>query len=485
MLKILCGLAASCLLATAAVQAGPIPADVAAKAKLLRDQALQDSIAYELVESLTMEVGPRPAGSAGDKAAVEWAVQMMAGLGFANVRTEEVDVPHWVRGDLAADIVAPYPQSLHATSLGGSPGTSVDGIEAEIVRVTSLDELRALDKEKLSGRIAYIDHRMEPSRSGAGYSAASRIRRCGHYIAAERGALATLIRSAGTSHHRFAHTGSLLNRGIPATIPGIALANADADLLTYQVMQGQPVNVRLKSTAHFLPREKSANVIGEVPGRGELANEIVLLAAHLDSWDLGTGAIDDGAGVAIVTAVAKMILDSGTAPRRTIRLVLFANEEFDLDGAEQYAKNHRAAITNHIIGLGADTGAGRVWSLRSRVAESSLDLVDAMHELLEPLGVERGDNRASGAPDLGPMRKASMPVLSLSHDASKYFHFHHTADDTLDKIDRDDLNQGVAAYVAITYVAANIDADFGRLTPDTRAKRSCSAEDDTWKSFPD
>jgi len=485
MTRLIPGLAACCLLAATPVLAQSIPADVAAQAILLRDQALRDTIAYELVESLTMEIGPRPAGSAGDKAAVAWAVQMMTGLGFENVRTEEVTVPHWDRGSIEADIVSPYPQLLHATSLGGSPGTSDAGIEAQIVRVTSLNELRALSAAELSGRIAYIDHQMLPSKDGAGYSKASRIRSCGHYIAAERGALATLIRSAGTSHHRFAHTGSMLNRDIPPTIPGIALANADADLLTYQVLGGEPVTVQLKSSARHHAKEKSANVVGEIPGRGELANEVVLLAAHLDSWDLGTGAIDDGAGVAIVTAAAKMILDSGSAPHRTIRVVLFANEEFGLDGAEQYEENHRAAVNDHVIGLEADSGAGRVWRFRSRVADDSLELLDAMHVFLEPLGIERGDNNTTGGADLSPMRKAGMPVLSLSHDSSKYFHFHHTADDTLDKIDRADLNQSVAAYVTAAYIAANIEADFGRLTPDTRPKRSCSAEDDTWASFPD
>ena len=478
-------LAACCLLASAPLYAEIIPVEVAAEATKLRDQALRDTIAYELVESLTMEVGPRSAGSAGDKAAVSWALQMMTGLGFSNVRTEEVEVPHWDRGSLQANIVAPFPQLLHATSLGGSPGTPEGGIASEVVRVTSLDELRALSSDDLSGRIAYIDHQMEASIDGAGYSAASRIRSCGHYIAAERGASATLIRSAGTSHHRFAHTGSMLNRDISPTIPGIALANADADLLTHQVLSGEAVTVRLLSSAQHRAREKSANIIGDIPGQGELANEIVLLAAHLDSWDLGTGAIDDGSGVAIVTAAAKMILDSGNAPRRTIRVLLTANEEFGLDGAERYEENHRSTVSDHVIGLEADSGAGRVWRLRSRVAADALDVIDEMYTLLEPLDIERGDNESSGGADLSPMRKTGMPVLSLSHDSSKYFHFHHTADDTLDKIDRDELNQSVAAYVTAAYVAANIEADFGRLTPDMRPKRSCSAEDDVWASFPD
>ena len=469
------------LLATLSAQAQIVPHDISTNAVALRDLAMRDTIAYELLESLTMEVGPRSAGSAGDAAAVVWAVQMMKGLGFQNVRTEEVLVPHFDRGSISAQITAPFPQSLVVTSLGGSPGTPEEGIHAEIVRIESLNELRALTSDDLGGKIAFVDHIMERAKDGDGYSAASRIRSCGHYAAAERGALATLIRSAGTSVHRVPHTGSMLNRSIPADIPAAALANADADLLAYQVRTGKAVRVHLKSSAQNLPETKSANVIGEIPGRGELADEIVLLAAHLDSWDLGTGAIDDGAGVAIVTAAAKLILDHGDAPRRTIRVVLFANEEFGLDGAKQYNLNHANAIEKHVIGLEADFGAGPVWEFSSRVAEDALTIIDEIHALLEPIGLERGDNAASGGADLSPMRKAGMPVFGFTQDGTHYFDYHHTPDDTLDKIDRDELNQNVAAYVTAAFIAANIEQDFGRLTPDTRDDRTCSANDDDWE----
>lgn len=244
-----------------------VPDDVMSKAAALRDQAMRDTIAFELVESLTMEVGPRSAGSAGDKAAIVWAVQMMQGLGFSNVRAEEVEVPHWVRGSLDVKIATPFPQQLVATSLGGTAGTGGQTIKTEIVRVESLTELRALTSDDLLGKIAYVDHVMERSNSGAGYSTASRIRRCAHYIAAERGAAATLIRSAGTSEHRVPHTGSSLNNDIPASIPAIALANADADMLTYQSKTEQPVTVSLSSSAQYFAREKSANVIGDIPGQ--------------------------------------------------------------------------------------------------------------------------------------------------------------------------------------------------------------------------
>lgn len=454
-----------------------IPDDIRAEAAELRDMAMQGTIAYDIVESLTSEVGPRPAGSAGDKAAVAWAFHKLHELGFQEVRREFVVVPHWDRGTLDVRLTSPYSQPLVAVSLGGSAGTPQEGIEAGVVRVESLAELRQLTRSDLDGRIAFVDHVMQRANTGGGYGAASRIRSCGHVIAAERGAVATVIRSAGTSHHRFGHTGSMRANRVPGTIPAVALANADASILAYAVRSGEPVSLRLHSTARDLPHEVSANVIAEVPGVGELADEVIVLAAHLDSWDLGTGAIDDGAGVAIVATAAKLIMDSGNRPRRTIRVVLYANEEFGLSGARQYAEDYADSIDKHVLGLEADFGAGRAWRFSSRVAEDALDIVDELHTLLEPIGLERGNNAAGGGADLTPLRNAGMPVLGLTQDGTHYFDYHHTADDTIDKIDVDDLNQNVAAYVTAAFVAANIERNFGRI-PVTETVRTCAAEDD-------
>ena len=439
---------------------------------------MQGSAAYDIVESITMEVGPRLAGSAGDAAAVRWAMEKLTSMGFENVRSEPVEVPRWESGALSARITAPFPQPLVATSLGGSTGTPEEGIEAPVLRVASLAELRDKSHDEVAGHIVFIDHIMERLKTGGGYSTASRIRSCGHVLAAERGALATVIRSAGTSTHRVAHTGSMLGNSVPGNIPGVALSNADADILAYELRSGEPVDMRLHSTARNLPPAMSANVIGEIPGSGEQSEEIVLLGAHLDSWDLGTGAIDDGAGVAIVTAAAKLILDSGQRPRRTVRVVLYANEEFGLSGAKQYAIEYADKIEKHVVGMEADFGAGAVWQFSSRVAEGSLDIVDELHGLLELMSIERGNNEAYGGADLSPLRKAGMPVLGMTQDGTDYFDYHHTADDTLDKIDRNDLNQNVAAYVTAAYVAANIDRDFGRLPEDTKPSSTCVAAAD-------
>jgi len=451
------------LMLASAASGQSIPPDVAERAATLRDTALGGSIAYEIVESLTMEVGPRPAGSAGDRAAVAWAVETLTELGFDDVRTEAVDIPHWERGTLAVRMTAPFDQPLVATSLGGSPGTPRPGIEAPVLRVAGLAELAELSRDDLEGRIAYVDHVMERHRTGRGYGVSSVIRACAHAVAAERGAVATLIRSAGTSRHRFAHTGGMLRSGTTARIPGIALANADADLLTYAVVSAEPVSVRLHSTARDLPPTQTANVIAEVPGRGRLADEIVVLGAHLDSWDLGTGAIDDATGVGVIVAAAKLIMDETNGPRRTLRVILYGAEEIGIYGGDQYAKAHAGEIDRHVVGLESDFGPGRIWQLSSRVDEDALGIVDELHALLEPLGIERGDNNAGGGADIGALRKRGMPVLGLSPDGTKYFDYHHTADDTLDKVDSDDLDQHVAAYVTAAWVAANIDEDFGRL----------------------
>ena len=460
-------LVAAGLIHTAGALAQSIPADIANRATALRDTALEENIAYDVVESLTMEVGPRPAGSAGDRAAVKWAVAKLTELGFSNVRTEPVDIPNWERGSLEVRLTAPYEQLLVAASLGGSPGTPEEGIEAPIVRVESLDELKALTRDDLEGRIAFVDHVMERHKTGRGYGVSSTIRGCAHLDAAERGALALVMRSAGTSHHRFAHTGGMLRGGSSAAIPGIALANADADILGYAAASGETVSVRLHSTARQLPATQTANVIGEVPGRGRLADQIVVLGAHLDSWDLGTGAIDDATGVGVIVAAAKMIMEHTDGPRRTLRVILYGAEEIGIYGAAQYAERHADEIDRFVLGLESDFGSGRIWRLRSRVADEALGIIDELHALIEPLGIERGDQKAGGGADVGQLRRLGMPVLDLNPDGTKYFDYHHTADDTLDKVDPADLSQHVAAYVTTAWVALNIDDDFGRLPVDT------------------
>ncbi len=439
------------------------PADLKTAAAL-RERALKGTEAWETVASLSTEVGPRLAGSEGDRAAVAWALDRMKAAGLANVRTQDVMVPQWVRGSIAVSIVEPWPQHLVATALGGSVGTPEEGIEADVVQVPDIEALRALTRSEVEGKIVFINRRMERTRDGTGYGQAVVGRTQGANAAAPLGARAVVIRSIATGSERFAHTGTVTYRTDIPRIPAVALAAADADVLERQVATGKPVRLSLKLGSRDLPQVRSANVIGEIPG-SDAAGEIVLLGAHLDSWDLGTGALDDGAGVAIVMEAARLVREMKLNPRRTLRVVLYANEEFGLSGANVYADLEPEDLARHVLAMEADLGAGPVWRLDSRVADDALPMVHAIAGALEPIGVEVGKNTMEGGSDIGPLRRQGVPVLSLQHDAARYFDYHHTLNDTLDKVDRKALDQSVAAYAVAAYLAANAPADFGRLPP--------------------
>ena len=435
-----------------------------ATAGALRDRALSGTSAYDHVSSLVTEVGPRSAGSSGDAAAVRWALNKLASLGFSKVRTQDVLVPRWVRGNAEVTLAGSTPQSLVAVALGGSVGTSDEGVEAQVVEVASLDALNALPATTVGGKIVFINQRMERTRDGSGYGAAVRNRGEGPSAAGNLGAVALLIRSIGTSDQRHAHTGSINYRVDAPRIPALALSNPDADQLARWLKPGKPVRVRVKSTSRELPATWSANVIGEIPG-AERANEIVLLGAHLDSWDLGQGAIDDGAGVAIVIEAARLIGRLERKPARTVRVVLFANEEFGLSGAREYARLVGDEAARHVIAAEADLGAGAVWRIQSQVAPDAVPAVDAIREALKPLALEAGSNEGRGGSDLGPLRALGVPILDLSQDATNYFDVHHTTNDTLAQIDAKTLNQVVAAYAVAAYMAASKNGDFGRVEP--------------------
>ncbi len=435
------------------------------EAAMLRDKALKDSDAYALVESLTMQVGPRFAGTEGDRAGVLWALSTLREHGFDNVHLDNVTVPRWERGSVDIAITAPWPQSLIGVALGGSVGTDEDGIEAPVIEVADIDALADIPAEQIAGKIVFFNKRMPATQDGQGYSDTVKARSRGPVLASRKGAVAVVIRSVGTSNARIGHTGSTKYKDDVPKIPALAISNADADMLAYQVAREVPVVLNIKMTSRTLSDTRSANVIGEITG-GSKRNEIVLLGAHLDSWDLGTGAIDDGTGVAIVIEVAKLIREAGLKPDRTIRVVLFANEEFGLSGAKQYAEAHAKQFEKHIVGLESDLGSGLIWRFASRVAGDRRPIVEAMYPVLEPLGIILGDNESKTGADLSPMRKLGMPILGLNHDASEYFNYHHTRSDTLDKVNADNLKQAVAAFAAVTWLAATMDNTFGLLEPE-------------------
>ncbi len=461
--------AASCLL-TACTPPSPSPSgenplgEVGATAARLRDRALVDNRAYEFVESLVVEVGPRFAGSEGDRRAVAWGEAKLRELGFDRVRTEPVMVPAWVRGTAVAEIVSPYPQPMVVTALGGSVATPAGGgLTAEVVRVTSLDGVDDLAEQETRGKIVFIDLRMERQKDGSGYGKTVPIRSQGAIRAAQRGAAAVLIRSVGTDTDRIAHTGAMRYSSEVTKIPAAALSNPDADTLALAIEQAtradQAVTVHLELTTRRDADVPSANVIGEILGR-EKPEEIVLLACHLDSWDLGQGAIDDGAGCAIVTEAARLIAQLPQRQRRTLRVVLFANEEFGLSGARAYAAAHAGEVALHVGGMEADFGAGKVWSFESRVAERQLPAIEAIAQLLAPLGIQQGGNESHGGADLSPLRPQGLPIFGLYQDGTFYFDVHHTANDTLAAVDREGLSQNVAAYATVAYCAAELEEPF-------------------------
>ncbi|HVT59148.1 MAG TPA: M28 family peptidase [Thermoanaerobaculia bacterium] len=436
--------------------------DIQATAQDLRTDALKGTGAMALVESLATEVGPRPAGSAADARAVGWAVRTLGSLGFSNVHTEKVKVPRWERGAESGEIVTPFPQRVALAALGGSVGTPGSGIEAPVVEVADLDGLAKLEPAKVKGKIVFFNTVMARTRDLSGYAKAVTVRGDGAARAGAAGAVAVLVRSIGTDNNRLPHTGATTYAASGNKIPAAALSVPDANLLAAELATGKPVTFRLRLGARSLPEGESANVIAEVPGR-EKPGEIVLLGCHLDSWDLGTGALDDGAGCGIVIESARRIAKLAVRPRRTLRVVLFANEEFGLSGAIAYAAAHAAELPRHVLALESDLGSGRIWRVSSKVAPESQGWVRELARLLGPLKVTMDGNDAEGGADLIPLAKAGVPQLALEQDATAYFDFHHSANDTADKISALDLDFDVAAWTAAVYAAAELPGDFGRI----------------------
>ncbi|TDG13928.1 peptidase M28 family protein [Seongchinamella unica] len=448
------------LFATSLAYAQPISPRLEQRAAALAGKAGEDNLGYALVESLTTEVGPRLAGTEAEARAREWAVDRLRSLGFSHVRVEPFELPVWERGVEWAQITDPYPQPLVITALGGSTPTGPDGVEAEVTAVASLEQLSAAPPENMKGKIVFVDEVMTRTQDGSGYGVAAGKRRAAAYIAEEKGAVAVLIRSVGTSQHRFAHTGQmrrLTEDGAVRGVPAAALSAPDADQLQRILASRGSVTLRMVLTPQQRPAGMSGNVIAEIPGT-EAADEIVLVGAHLDSWDLGTGAVDDGAGVGIVVAAAKQVMDAmPEGPRRTVRIVLFGAEEVGLVGAQAYAQAHADELEKHIVASESDFGAGRIWRFETNVAEDKIDAAQALGSVVRSLGAARGGNNASGGPDMKYIREAGVPVVGLKQNGWDYFDLHHTPNDTLDKIDPADIAHNVAAWSSFIFLAANAD----------------------------
>ncbi len=442
-----------------------IPEAALAQAAELREQALADDTGWKVVESLTTEVGPRLAGSEADARAVEWAKAKFKALGFDKVWTEPVTFPKWERRSEHAQVLGAHAQPLAITALGGSPAGTAEG---EIVRFDSLEALKAAPAGSLAGKIAFIDYQMTRYRDGKDYGIGGSIRSQGPSEAIRKGAVGYIMRSAGTDSHRVPHTGiTEFDKGL-TPVPSAALAMPDADQLARLVARG-PVRIRMALDCGWDGSYTSQNVIGEITGRS-LPKEVVVIGGHLDSWDLGTGAIDDGAGVGITMAAGHLIGQLKQAPKRTIRVIAFANEEQGLYGGFAYAAARVKAgeIPVQHIGAESDFGAGRIYAFNtgSGNAGDSRAATAQIAEVLAPLGIEYRPDKGGPGPDVGPLAAKGAAWAWLAQDGTDYFDLHHTADDTLDKIDPKALAQNVAAYTVFAYLAAESEGSFGSEAKD-------------------
>lgn len=421
----------------------------------VRNAALQSDLSYKLVESLTTEVGPRLPGTENDKKAVAWAKAKFDELGFDKVWLEKASFPEWRRYSESGKILTPSKQPLHLTALGNSISTPKEGISASVVLFETLDELKAAPANSLNGKIAYINYHMNRDIDGNGYGPAVKARATGAIEAAKKGAVAFMMRSVSTGHHRFAHTGgSYYKEGIKK-IPNVTIANPDADQIARLIALDKDVTVNINVQTESLGEGSGYNVIGQFNGTDN-PEQYVLIGGHLDSWDLGTGALDDGAGVALTLAAAKHISDV-KRPKRSIRVVLFAAEELGLWGAKAYFAQHKNELNNIVAAAESDFGADVVYAFESNVSPASLPVVRAIAKELAPLNIQYiGKNEAKGGPDLIPFKNTvSAPIFELAQDGTDYFDYHHTADDTLDKITPAKLRQNTAAYAVFALMAAD------------------------------
>ncbi len=446
-----------------AVLAGPVAPPAPSlddDVKALQAAGAASNGALAIVTSLTSEVGARIAGGPKDAAARAWAQQTMQRLGLARVRAEAAQVPHWVRGEESVELVTPGApaRKLHALGLGGTVGTGGKPLEAEVVEVASLAALDALDGAALRGKIVFVNPPpMVRAPTGAGYGEGVGVRWDAPRKAWDKGALAAVIRSVGTDT-AMPHTGMTSRKG---KVPGVALSNDDADALHEALGRSKRARLRVSLGAEWKELAPSANVVGEIVGR-ERPDEIVLMGAHLDSWDVGQGAEDDGAGCAIVLEAARLVAARGRTPRRTVRVVLFASEELGVAGGDAYTAAHEAEASAHVLLMEADSGSGKARLARLRGGAGARPAWARLGAMLGPLGIPTTDEEAHGGADVDGMMKKGAPTIDIAQDSSRYFDVHHTDADTIDHVDPDGLRQLATAFATLAWAVADGDLDLGR-----------------------
>jgi carboxypeptidase Q len=417
-------------------------------ANRLIQAALADSFAWNRLAELTDTYGNRLSGSDNLTRAIQWAVETMKADGLDHVRTEKVMVPKWVRGRESAEIVDPPLHPLAMLGLGGSVGTPHDGIEADVIAVRNFEDLarRAAD---VQGRIVLFNVPY------TNYGETVVYRSNGARTAAQHGAVASLVRAVGPVGLRTPHTGGMQYSGDVPRIPAAAISAEDAERIQRLIDRGRRVRVRLRMEAHFEPDAESANVIGEIRGR-EHPDEIVLVGGHFDSWDVGAGASDDGVGCIVTWEAARLMKKLKLHPRRTVRVVLFTNEENGLRGGNAYRDAHAAEAANHVFALESDSGVFEPARLGFSGSDAARRIVNEIGTLLQPLAMDAIGPGGGGA-DIGPISTLGrVPMMAYGGDSVRYFTIHHTPADTVDRIRPEEVSRAAAAIAVMTYVIADM-----------------------------
>ena len=434
----------------------------------LRDKALLDRTAWEITEDLTTNIGPRLVGSPAMERAKDWSVAKFKALGFTNVKVEQFAKPSWTRGEESAWLVGPYPLKLNIVGLGRTIPTPPEGIEAEVALFHTYADLIAAPEGSLKGKIAVITQPMVRTQDGYGYGVAGVSRRAGPVEAAKRGAVALLIRSVSTSDSTVPHTGVTGFGPDVVTIPAAAMGVPEAEQLERLAKKG-PLRIKLKLASTSDANDVAWNISGEIKG-SEKPDEVIVIGGHLDSWDVGTGALDDATGVAITTAAAKLIGELPKHPKRTIRVVMFGSEESG-GSSEAYVAAHKDELAKIVLAGESDTGADRIYSLKLPAGAQKHAIATTAGDVLAPLKIfVNRDPSAHGGSDIEGLEAAGVPSIELEQDASRYFDYHHTMDDTLNKVRPDELAQNVAAWASFIYLVADSDVDFRALKAAAPAK---------------
>ena len=438
--------------------------------KQLQQAALESDYAYRQVAHLANNIGPRLSGSAQAAKAVEYVASELKTLG-CDVQLEKAMVPHWVRGEEMAALTQ-FPGQASGTSqkivlcaLGGSVATPPQGIEAGVIVVKNFDELKAMPREKVTGKIVLFNYPFDKqiaaqSRGGDAYSEAVVYRSNGPSVAARQGALGCLIRSVGGADYRLPHTGLTNYADDAPRIPAGAVTVEDADLIASLVRQG-PVKMKLVLTPQTLPDVESANVVGDIKG-SDSPEQVIIVSGHLDSWDLGTGAIDDGAGVAVSMETANLIQKLHLKPKRTIRVIAWMNEENGEAGSKQYAKDHEKEFSNHFAAMETDGGAGHPIGINIKGNPEVKKMFAPVAAILQESGAGILNLVEHCGADIEPLEKAGVPAFSPIQDNRFYFNYHHTAADTLDKIVTKELAENSTVVAVLAYALANMEQPLPR-----------------------